>query len=293
MKKIDKDGLRLCSLQGNIFALSLKNAPTSSDIFIRRFMNSAIVKIFDSSAILDDSLTKEEIFQIIENEFGKSNYGTVKYDYEVLFWIGYVYRYMAYTYELSSKQVYKIVKPSELNERYYVYHTFDCGLAIDRILEEKNISFDPDKQNERLLKLLRRRAYESEVTLLSMNEQMLRTFSMSLGENKSLFKEDGHTLIAVLYKNQIVGNVRFFKYDEVYDELEVLILNEQYRNKGLGSVVIKKALEYAIDELKMINFLVKLHQTDERSIHVYQKQGFSFLKEDGKYVYFAKKSTLK
>ena len=56
---------------------------------------------------------------MIEDEYGKSEYGSVKYTHEEMFWIGYVSRYFGYTYELSSIQVYKIVKPKELRGLFF------------------------------------------------------------------------------------------------------------------------------------------------------------------------------
>ena len=155
MRKIDHDGLLLCKIQGAIFENSLKKTNTSSEIFIRRFMLSDIAKQFDSKAYLDGTLTKDEVFELIEEEYGESSYGRNKYNSEVLYWIGYLYRYFSYTYELTSKQVYRYVKPKELNGLYLAYHTLSCAQAIERILEAKNISFDIDEQNKRLLQIIK------------------------------------------------------------------------------------------------------------------------------------------
>lgn len=141
MKEINKDGLLLCEIQAELFKESNFKLNCSSEVFIRRFMNSKIAIELDTSAFLDDTKTIENIFEAIENEYGKSNYGKNKFNSESLYWIGYIYRYFSYTYELTSKQVYKIVKPSELDKVYLPYHTFDPKFAIERILEEKDISF--------------------------------------------------------------------------------------------------------------------------------------------------------
>ena len=44
MKKIDKDGLILCDIQAKAFEISITAMNTSSEIFVRRFMNSKIAK---------------------------------------------------------------------------------------------------------------------------------------------------------------------------------------------------------------------------------------------------------
>ena len=40
MRKFDKDGLILCEMQGQVFEMSIETTSTSSEIFIRRFMQS-------------------------------------------------------------------------------------------------------------------------------------------------------------------------------------------------------------------------------------------------------------
>lgn len=132
-------------------------------------MNSNFSKSLDTNEILDESISIEEVFSLIEEEYSIKNYGKNKFNIEVLYWIGYIYRYFSYTYELSSRNVYKIIKPKELNELYYVYHTFDPSIAISRILEEKNISFDVKNQNEKLLEMLKERKYQEEVEIFEDN----------------------------------------------------------------------------------------------------------------------------
>ncbi len=311
MKQIDKDGLLLCTLQGNIFAASLEYVGSSSEIFIRRFMLSKLVKEFDLKAVLDDSLTITETFSIIEKEFGKTSYGKVKYNKEVLFWIGYLYRYMAYTYDLSSKYIYKIIKPKELNELYYVYHTFDCSQAIERILEEKNIYFDTEEQNRLLLKMMKKKKYEKEIKITEMNleyaHQFLKDFKNDypLFESKDDFKEyvyskkeinsyvekktkEGYKLLAIIYKGNAIGEIRLKEHSFNAYKLEIVLKNDKYMNKGLGTIALKKSIEYAKNELGIHSIIVEILKADKRSIHVFKKLGFIYTNENNNYVYFSK-----
>lgn len=143
MRTIDNNGFILCDLQSELFENSL-TLDCSSEIFIRRFMNSKIVKRFDSTQILDDTLTIYDIYQELINEYGDTSYGSIKYSKNELFWIGHIYRYFCYSYEISSKQAYKIIKPKELRRLFLAYHTLDSKQAIERILEAKNIVLDKD-----------------------------------------------------------------------------------------------------------------------------------------------------
>lgn len=145
MKKIDKDGLLLCELQAKTFEMSIDATKVSSEIFIRRFMNSQISKSIDSCEILQTNMQAKDILERIEEQYGKSNYGSKRYTKNELYWIGYIYRYFSYTYEKSSVQIYKIVKPKELRGLFLPYHTLDPSQAIERILEAKNLFIVDDK----------------------------------------------------------------------------------------------------------------------------------------------------
>lgn len=142
---IDKDGLLLCELQAKTFEMSIDATKVSSEIFIRRFMNSQISKSIDSCEILQTNMQAKDILERIEEQYGKSNYGSKRYTKNELYWIGYIYRYFSYTYEKSSVQIYKIVKPKELRALFLPYHTLDPSQAIERILEAKNLFIVDDK----------------------------------------------------------------------------------------------------------------------------------------------------
>ena len=79
-----------------------------------------------------------------------------------LYWIGYIYRYYAYTYDKTSRQVYKTVKPKELRGLFLPYHTMDPAQAIDRILEAKglaNDNVDEEKRQFEIFKRIRKRTH--------------------------------------------------------------------------------------------------------------------------------------
>lgn len=143
-REIDQTGLYLCDIQGKIFQESIDTEACSSSIFIRRYMNSSFVSRMDSLTFLNESITLDEIFEEINNEYGKTDYGKTKFSTEEMYWIGYLYRYLSYVYQVDSKNAYKIIKGSELRKLYFSYHTLDVMNAIERILEAKLIILDKD-----------------------------------------------------------------------------------------------------------------------------------------------------
>lgn len=90
----------------------------------------------------------DEIPDLLNEEYGVSSYGSVKYTRNEMYWIGYVYRYFALAYDFSSSQIYRIVKPLELRNVFLPYHTMDPAQAIERILEAKGLSFEQDEAQE-------------------------------------------------------------------------------------------------------------------------------------------------
>ena len=135
MKKIDEEGLKLCALQAEVFVDSLTVTLCSSPIFISRFMNSEVAARMDRRGFLLEACDVGSILNEVDAQYGPISYGKERYGREELYWLGYLYRYWAYTYEKSSKQVYKQMKSKDLRKLYYPYHSLDPAQAIERILE--------------------------------------------------------------------------------------------------------------------------------------------------------------
>lgn len=57
------------------------------------------------------------------------------YNKEALFWIGYTYRYWHFLTNQDSKTIGKKCNAETMYALYPAYHTLDCTLAIERILE--------------------------------------------------------------------------------------------------------------------------------------------------------------
>lgn len=156
IKKINSDGLLLCELQAKAFENSIDKMESSSEIFIRRFMKSKIAKRLDNQSILDGNIQANDILTLVDEEYGATDYGSVKYTHNEMYWIGYIYRYFSFTYDLSSSQVYKIIKPKELRGLFLPYHTMDSSQAIERILEAKGMFIDEETEQQRQYEIFKR-----------------------------------------------------------------------------------------------------------------------------------------
>ncbi len=125
----------LTELQGSLFELSGKLGYDST-AFISTFMRSDIAKGLDSKFDFMQWAGKEYIMERMQDEYAR---GCIKggkvFDGDVLYWIGYLYRYWHFYTGESSRTIYKQAKADKLNALYLGYHTLDVEMAIDRLKE--------------------------------------------------------------------------------------------------------------------------------------------------------------
>ena len=172
MREFDEYGLKICSYQGRLFQASLTMTRCSSPIFLRRFMYSDLAVRMDKDGFLFEALDITDAFEELEKQFGESGYGQIRYGPEEMYWIGYLCRYWAYTYECRTKDIYKIIKPGELKNLYFPYHSLDPAGAIERILESKNITQeDPIQKGVKALRMKRRAV--NTITIVSLSSGVL------------------------------------------------------------------------------------------------------------------------
>ena len=154
MKPLDSIDIILCRLNAKLFEESVEKTRYSSPVFIRRFMMSTLAKSFDKKVYLFLSTSSEECFDMLDEEFGESTYGTKKYTKDQMFWIGYIYRVIALKYNLSSKAVYKLFNAEKIIKYYNIGHTFDVVDFAERMME--SIHYDTSSNEEKTLKLMRK-----------------------------------------------------------------------------------------------------------------------------------------
>lgn len=158
MKTLDPAQRQLCELQAQIFDASLQ-LECGSAVFVRRFLNSNLAARMDRGGYSAEIYSVEGALGEIEEEFGPSTYGSVKFSTEELHWMGYLYRYWCLATGMSSKLVFKIAGSRELRGLFAAYHTLDPAQAVERILEAKGISpdFDSIERGVRVMREVRRR----------------------------------------------------------------------------------------------------------------------------------------
>jgi hypothetical protein len=153
MKKLDATGSKLCTFQANIFAHS-KELPCSSLVFLRRFFNSEFARTMDHPNYFSFSYDVEECYKSIVKEYGQSAYGKDVFSENVLYWLGYITRYICYTRDYPSKLLYKNIPLKLFISNYEVYHTQNEDWVFQRVLELSGLSeddFDKGKREKKTL----------------------------------------------------------------------------------------------------------------------------------------------
>ena len=128
---MDSIRLKLCDIQGRLFERSTEYG---SEGFIRDFMNSEVAEHLDSPYNKLQWMGEEYLIDELKDEKKLGKDGE-KYSPEVLYWIGYLYRYWACTRGERSKRIYRQAPAKTMKRNYMAFHTLDPDVAIDDLIE--------------------------------------------------------------------------------------------------------------------------------------------------------------
>lgn len=130
--------LKLCDIQGRLFELSAKNR-YSSPAFIRAFMTSDTAKALDAEYNRMQWAGEEYLLEEVTSAADASlTTDSEIYDTDILYWIGYIYRYWHYYSGESSAKIYKQAPVETMKRNYMIFHTMDPILAIEDLKEIHN-----------------------------------------------------------------------------------------------------------------------------------------------------------
>lgn len=132
---MDELQLKLCDIQGRLFELSAdKNY--GSAVFIKQFMTSSIAKAMDSTYNRMQWAGEEYLLEeITDASNGKITSNGEVFSKDVLYWIGYTYRYWHYYTGEESSRIYKQAHVEVMKRNYMMLHTMSPSLAVDALKE--------------------------------------------------------------------------------------------------------------------------------------------------------------
>ena len=135
---MDELQLKLCDIQGRLFELSADRNYNSA-AFIKSFMKSDTAKALDSTYNRMQWAGEEYLLEEVADVAGEklSEEGEV-FSKDVLYWIGYIYRYWHYYTGENSSKIYKQAPVKTMKRNYMMFHTMNPKLAIEDLKEIHN-----------------------------------------------------------------------------------------------------------------------------------------------------------
>lgn len=135
---MDSLQLKLCDIQGRLFELSA-DAKLESAVFIKIFMQSEVASALDSSYNRMQWAGEEYLLEELQDEYrNELIFGGEQFSKDMLFWIGYLYRYWHYYTGESSKSIYKQAPCAVMKRNYMMFHTVDPQIAVDDLKQIYN-----------------------------------------------------------------------------------------------------------------------------------------------------------
>ena len=135
---MDELQLKLCDIQGRLFELSAEKK-YSSAAFVKAFMTSDTAKALDSEYNRMQWAGEEYLLEEVASAAGDSlTTDGELYDTDILYWIGYIYRYWHYYSGEDSAKIYKQAPAETMKRNYMIFHTMDPVLAIEDLKEIHN-----------------------------------------------------------------------------------------------------------------------------------------------------------
>lgn len=130
--------LKLCDIQGRLFELSAEKKYNST-AFIKAFMTSETAKALDSEYNRMQWAGEEYLLEEVVADAGDmlSADGEI-FSKDILYWIGYIYRYWHYYNGEDSAKIYKQAPIDTMKRNYMMFHTMDPVLAIEDLKEIHN-----------------------------------------------------------------------------------------------------------------------------------------------------------
>lgn len=127
--------LKLCDIQGRLFELSADEKYSSAS-FVKIFMNSETAKALDSKYNRMQWAGEEYLIEEIVSGAGDKlvKNGAI-YSKDVLYWIGYIYRYWHYYTNEDSSKIYKQASVEIMKRNYMMFHTMAPEIAIEDLKE--------------------------------------------------------------------------------------------------------------------------------------------------------------
>ena len=110
-------------------------------------------------------------------------------------------------------------------------------------------------------------------------EQRILSYDEIVNKYKRKLKEKIQELLIIKCNNKDIGLVQIYKYDDNTYEYDLFIGEENYLNKGIGTIIVNKVNNYIYDKYKAKSIILRPFKRNIRAIKCYEKCGFKYISE--------------
>ena len=132
---MDSISFQLCDIQGRLFVRSARMG-LDSEKFVSFFMHSRVVEGLDSVYNRMQWAGEEYLLdETVDESGGSITPSASPIGEDVLYWMGYIYRYWHYYKDEKSRNIYRTADYTVMKSSYLMFHTLSPELAIDDFIE--------------------------------------------------------------------------------------------------------------------------------------------------------------
>ena len=110
-------------------------------------------------------------------------------------------------------------------------------------------------------------------------EQRILSYDEIVNKYKNKLKEGKQELLIIKCNDKDIGLVQIYRYDKDTYEYDLFIGEEEYLNKGIGTIIVNKVNNYIHDKYNVNSIILRPFKRNIRAIKCYEKCGFKYINE--------------
>lgn len=134
-RELDNSEEQQCDNLGYVFSQSGIKAGFDSEDFIQKWMNSEVAEGYDNDVHWTHGMSEMYLFEYLEDVAGPVKKADECLPSSVLYWIGYMYKYIGQTEGKSSKELYKMFNADDMKKFYVAFHVMGAACAAGNMLD--------------------------------------------------------------------------------------------------------------------------------------------------------------
>lgn len=110
-------------------------------------------------------------------------------------------------------------------------------------------------------------------------EQRILSYDEIVNKYKNKLTEKKQELLIIKCNDKDIGLVQIYRYDDITYEYDLFIGEEEYLDKGIGSIIVDKVNDIIHNKYKVNNIILRPFKRNIRAIKCYEKCDFKYISE--------------